>query len=227
MWQYVESLLRQRRPRPFRATQQDAAELRTAILLRSAQPGISVPTEEFVDALHQRLATELAEAAADQPRGNRRRFVQAASIAAAAAAVGAAADQVLVRGGAGGGSGAAPTAESDRTLRPNSGEWRSVVASKDLPEGGVQPFDLGAVVGFVQRSGGQLSAVSGVCTHLGCRLTLDASNRQLNCPCHRAAFAVSGAVLYHQLSIALPSLPQVLVRDSDGAVQVFVPSDNA
>jgi len=30
------------------------------------------------------------------------------------------------------------------------------------------------VAGFVQRAGGQVRAVSATCTHLGCRLALDA-----------------------------------------------------
>jgi Rieske Fe-S protein len=87
----------------------------------------------------------------------------------------------------------------------------------------VRAFDAGTMIGFVHRSGDELQAVSGVCTHLGCKLALDKPARQLNCPCHNAAFAVDGAVLHHRLSIVLPPLPKLMVRESEGLVEVFVP----
>jgi len=98
-----------------------------------------------------------------------------------------------------------------------------VSASADLAEGGVQGFDLGTVVGFVARAGGQLRAVSGVCTHLGCRLALDSAARRLDCPCHRTSFALSGELLRHQLPAPLAALPQFEVREVHGEVQVYAP----
>lgn len=116
---------------------------------------------------------------------------------------------------AGGEQAAAPPPPSpEDTLRPDNGEWRAVVAAHDLPEGGVLPFDFGAVAGFVQRTGGQVRAVSATCTHLGCRLNLDAPARRLNCPCHRTSFAVDGVVLTHQLPVTLPPLPHLVVREA-------------
>jgi Rieske Fe-S protein len=95
--------------------------------------------------------------------------VQATSIAAAAAAVGAVTDHALAsRNSAPAGSG------GEQTLIPTTGQWRTVSTSAELTESGVRGFDLGTVVGFVTRTGGALHAVSGICTHLGCRLALDA-----------------------------------------------------
>jgi cytochrome b6-f complex iron-sulfur subunit len=172
---FVADLLRGRRPRPFRADDADAAELRAAITLRAAQPGSAEPRAEFATELHQRLAEELAREqteASPQPAaavdGTRRRLVQATSIAAAAAAIGAVVDHAVTTR-----SPAEPA--RDQTLTPNTGQWRTVSASAELADGGVQSFDLGTVIGFVTRTGGQLRAVSGVCTHLGCRLALDAA----------------------------------------------------
>jgi cytochrome b6-f complex iron-sulfur subunit len=143
-------------------------------------------------------------------------LVQATSIAAAAAAIGAVVDHaVTTRGPA--------EAARDQILTPNTGQWRTVSASADLAEGGVQGFDLGTVIGFVTRIDGQLRAVSGVCTHLGCRLALDAAARQLNCPCHTTSFAVSGELLRHQLPMAPGPLPQLQVREMHGDVQVYAP----
>ncbi|GLZ38083.1 Rieske (2Fe-2S) protein [Actinokineospora sp. NBRC 105648] len=215
---FVKDLLRQRRPRAFRATPGEAAELRAAIELRAAGPDSGAADPEFVERLRGRVAAE--RAGVEPGGGSRRRFVRATSVAAAAAALGVAADRVL--GDQSGGSGD-PVARA--TVVPDAGEWRPVVATKDLPEGGVRPFDLGTVVGFVERTGGEVRAVSGTCTHLGCKLTLDAPARRLDCPCHRAAFAVDGSVLHHRLPIPLPPLPRVLVRESGGVVQVFVPAD--
>ncbi|UOX85876.1 Rieske (2Fe-2S) protein [Amycolatopsis sp. FBCC-B4732] len=210
---FVKDLLRRRRPHPFAAGPGDEAELRTAVLLRAARPGGAAASEEFVADLHRRLAREFEEPA---PAGNRRRFIQVSSAAAVAAAAGAGVEYLVT-------AGAGPAAED--TLRPENGEWRIVVAGHDLPEGGVRPFDFGAVAGFVHRSGGEVRAVSATCTHLGCRLNLDAPARRLNCPCHRTSFAVDGAVLMHQLPVTPPPLPHLVVRESGGVVEVLVPTE--
>jgi nitrite reductase/ring-hydroxylating ferredoxin subunit len=219
---FVEDLRRQRRPKPFAADSADASQIRAAIALRAAGDDDG-PSEEFVDSLRRRLRTELDDAPPPVTRlgGTRRRFV--ASIAAASAAsVGAGA--VIERALSGGGDAVSVTPPpAERTVMPDNGEWRGIVAAKDLPDGTVRPFDAGTMVGFVHRSGDELRAVSGVCTHLGCKLVLDGPARQLNCPCHNAAFSVDGAVLHHRLPVALPPLPMLMVRESDGMVQVFVP----
>src|SRR6185437_2861539 len=94
-----DDLLAGRRPRPFRATQADAEELRVALELRAARPDADVPREGFVDELHRRLAAELEpttlEPAPESVRppsslvGRRRLLLQGAGLAAASAAVGA------------------------------------------------------------------------------------------------------------------------------------------
>jgi nitrite reductase/ring-hydroxylating ferredoxin subunit len=96
-----------------------------------------------------------------------------------------------------------------------------VARTEDLPEGGVTAFDTGPVFGFVGRTNGRLFALSGVCTHLGCRLNLDGPARELRCPCHTAAFSLTGAVLHHPRAAPLPALPRIPVRETAGTVQVF------
>ena len=56
---YVDDLIRSRRPRRFPASDEDVGVARTAITLRAARPGSGAPRDEFVTALHQRLAAEL------------------------------------------------------------------------------------------------------------------------------------------------------------------------
>ena len=223
---FVEDLLSRRRTKPFAVDAADESQIRTAIALRAAGPDAE-PSDEFVSSLRERLRTELDDAPpvreVREVRGSRRRFVLSiAAASAASAAVGVGAEMALS------GSGGAVTAEpGDATVTPDNGEWRGIVAVKDLPDGAVRPFDVGSIVGFVHRSGGELNAVSGVCTHLGCKLALDGPARRLKCPCHSATFGVDGAVVQHRLPVALPPLPKLMVRESDGVVQVFVPPRQA
>jgi cytochrome b6-f complex iron-sulfur subunit len=68
-----------------------------------------------------------------------------------------------------------------------------------------------------------LRAVSGICTHQGCRLAFAARSARLVCPCHGATFALDGTVLTHKLPVPLEALPRIEVREVSGAVQVFAP----
>lgn len=214
---YVEDLLHGRRPRGFAATEDDVATLRTAIALRAARPGDEAPRAEFVDALQQRLAAELADPpplrTAAWGLGRRGLLAGGAAVAAASAAVGVFVDRTLLGGG-----GAAKTPD---TLTPVGGTWQTVAASEQLPEGGVRAFDLGAVVGFVARTDGVVAAVSGTCTHQGCRLKLNAPSRQLDCPCHMTVFALDGELVAHQLPVPPGPLPHIATREVDGTVQVY------
>ena len=222
---FVEDLLRGGRTRSFRPDDEDAAAMRAAIALRAARAGSGAPSEEFVAGLHRRLAGELGEnddvAAV---RASRRRILQFGSVAAAAVAVGAIADHVVV-------SSANPPAAADGvaegTLTPTDGTWTRVAASSELPDGAVRPFEVDSVVGFVRRDNGRVAAVSGICTHQGCRLWLDAQARRLQCPCHTTAFAVTGDLVTHQLPVAPRPLPQLQVRETGGNVEILTPPPTA
>jgi nitrite reductase/ring-hydroxylating ferredoxin subunit len=219
---YVADLLDGCRPRPFRADAEDAAQIRAAIELAAAgDPG--APRPDFVEDLARRLQSAEASApTATNVRSlhpTRLRVLVAGSVAAGAAAIGAAGDHLL----SGGGGGEIDQAQPAATLTPNVGTWQTVANSTDLPTGGVHRFDFGSVVGFVSRGETGLRAVSGVCTHLGCRLNLDAGARQLNCPCHDSSFTVDGALLHYQLRTAPPPLPHLQVREREGVIEVLVP----
>jgi len=220
---FVDDLLRGRRAKPFRAEETDLSELRAAIMLRTARPGSGAPSEEFLTGLHRRLAAELSDtesAGTPTPGGTRRRFIQGASIAAAAT-LGAIGEHALA--GNRGGDISQGNPQGQATLSPTVGAWRTVAASADVPEGGVRAFDLGSVTGFVHRGDGRVAAVSGTCTHQGCRLLLDAAGRRLDCPCHNTTFAVSGQLLSHQLPVAPKALPQLAVREVHDAIQIYAP----
>ena len=212
---YIEDLTRSRRPRRFRASAEDADEARAAITLRAARAGSGAPAEEFVTALHKKLAAELDPPAPGRTVRARRTFLRAAA-ALTAAVAGGVADHVLTPGAAG-------TPAATGTLLPTGGIWLTVALSADLGDGAVRGVTAGAVTCFVERAGGQVRAVSGICTHQGCRLNLDANPARLVCPCHGATFGLDGKVLAHEFPWPLADLPQVEVREARGTVQVYAP----
>jgi nitrite reductase/ring-hydroxylating ferredoxin subunit len=108
------------------------------------------------------------------------------------------------------------------SMRPSDGSWQVVAASADVPAAVMHPFDVGSVVGFVRRVNGQPEAISGVCTHQGCRLWFDQPLDQLRCPCHTTSFSPTGQVLSHLLRIAPDPLPRLHVRERNGSIEVFV-----
>jgi nitrite reductase/ring-hydroxylating ferredoxin subunit len=229
---YLGALIAGRRPRPFTATADEAAQVEVAIELRTARPGATTASEEFLSRLRHRLEREFADHApsrGDAPSGgagaargdllgraaSRRRVVITSAAAVAGVAAGATVDRLVVDDEVG--------PADDGVLHPNSGVWYTVATSAELPENGVRPFNVGPVVGFVQRTGGQLHAISGICSHQGCLLTLDDDDLELLCPCHNAAFGLTGRVLRYQLAVPPPALPAIAAREVDGQVQILAP----
>lgn len=214
---FVDDLLGQRRPRPFQADAEDEAVLRTAIELAAARPGADEPSPEFVSELRDRVT------GTPPPRAHtsrRRRVLQVAAAAAGAFTVGIVADRAIASGGDTQPVVAAPGTE----IIPTHGTWATVAASADLAEGAVREFDLGAVVGVVQRTAGRLRAVSSVCTHMACRLGLNDKRDTLVCPCHGATFSVAGQPVHNLRSAApLPALPRLAVREFEGSIQIYCP----
>ena len=219
---YVDDLLRGRRPKPFRPDDFEAAQIRTAIDLQAARLGSDAPRQEFLTDLRHRLAAQMEGAAqpVEKPGATRRHVIVGTSAAAAAAVAAVSIDRAVIHSG--------QVADRDNKynsgeLTPNTGRWQRVAASAEVPEGVMRPFDLGAVIGFVRRVDGKPEAVSGVCTHQGCRLWFDAPDDRLRCPCHSTSFSPAGQVLTHQLPISPKPLPTLKVREQNGAIEVFVP----
>jgi Rieske Fe-S protein len=221
---YVDDLLRGRRPKPFQPDDFEAAQIRTAIELRAAGQGSDEPRQEFLDDLHRRLAEQMIgapPAAARMHNATRRQVIVGTSAAAAAAVAAVSVDRAMI----GDHPTQAPAADAAAgQLTPNEGTWQRVAASSEVPDWRMRAFDLGSVSGFVRRVDGKAQAVSGTCTHQGCRLWFDAPDDRLRCPCHSTSFAPGGEVLTHQLPIAPKPLPTLMVREVDGAIEVFAPA---
>ncbi|HEY2931374.1 MAG TPA: ubiquinol-cytochrome c reductase iron-sulfur subunit [Acidobacteriota bacterium] len=48
---------------------------------------------------------------------------------------------------------------------------------------------------FVVKSGGKVRVFSPVCTHLGCQVDWDESDKKFNCPCHGGQYNLNGDVV--------------------------------
>ncbi|MEC3914638.1 Rieske (2Fe-2S) protein [Nocardia sp. CDC160] len=219
---FVDELLAGKRSTGFEPDDTEAQELRTAIELRAARMGSDAPSEEFLSNLQRRLADEIADTPTEVPKttGYRRRnLLIGTSAAAAAATVGAVVDRTLLGHGE-----VTPPPAAQTPLSPNTGAWRPIARSSDLPEGATVAFDVGTVNGFVRRAQGIPVAVSGVCTHQGCKLWLDAPAERLRCPCHSTSFSIEGEVVTHQLPVAPAPLPTIQVRENNGTIEVFAPT---
>ncbi|MDT5238533.1 MAG: hypothetical protein QOD97_731 [Mycobacterium sp.] len=224
---YIDDLAAGRRPKPFEPDDFEAEQIRTAIDLQAARPGADAPRQEFLSDLHSRLAAQM-DGDPDSttnvrrlPTATRRQVVVGTSAAAAAAVAAVAVDRLVIRD-----DNAPDVTAGGAELTPNEGSWQAVGKSSEVTEDGVMhPFEVGSVIGFVRRVDGQPEAVSGVCTHQGCRLWFDKPDTRLRCPCHRTSFSPEGQVLTHQLSISPAPLPKLEVREADGEIQVFAPAE--
>ena len=224
---YIDDLLAGRRPKPFTPSDFEAAQLATAIDLAAARDGADEPRPEFVAGLKGRLAQEMSDEPSDatvparepSPSSTRRQVMVGTAAAATAAVASVALDRLLFPARIG----QDQVAQGDAEMVPTDGSWQTVADSSALPEGAVHSFDLGSVSGFVRRVAGRVEAVSGACTHQGCKLWFDQSADRLRCPCHSTSFSPAGQVITHALPIAPKPLPHFEVRERGGVIEVLAP----
>jgi len=108
--------------------------------------------------------------------------------------------------------------------------WWPAAALDDLPDNEPMPVAIRVTredgysqvverqVVFLVRAGTSVTALSSTCTHLGCRVSWNADEQVLKCPCHGGVFDKNGAVKSGPPPQALAKLParidgeQVLVE---------------
>ncbi len=128
------------------------------------------------------------------PDGSRRRFLSGA-ITAIQGAIGATLAFLL---------GGAAMSPAFGTRRAN---WWPAVALDDLPDNEPTPVAIRVtredgysqvverqVVFLVKTGAASVTALSSTCTHLGCRVSWNADDQTLRCPCHGGVFDRTGAV---------------------------------
>jgi cytochrome b6-f complex iron-sulfur subunit len=197
---YLDALAGPARPASHARDADELAARLLAAQLRVACTG-AAPTEPFLQALEQRVGEAIAGARPGRRGVSRRAFVRNA-VAVAAGGAGAAA--ALGELGAG-----APHA----LVAAGAGRWYDVAAVEEVPPGGAKAFTAGGVEGYLLNRGGALRAVSGICTHMGCRVKPDGDG--LRCLCHDSRFDAAGRVV---AGLAPRPLPEVDLRVARGRV---------
>ena len=182
-----------------------------ASALRPAHPGADLPRPGFVDELQAQLEQGLAPATVRGRLTRRRLLAYTGASAAAAAAAGVALDRLAFQ------REATPGASAALTLP--DGKWVRVADVADVKPGQAMRFSAGAVEGFVVNTDGRISALSAVCTHMGCILRFNAQQDRLDCPCHGASFSLDGSPINREY---LTSLTQLTSRVSGSVIQVKV-----
>lgn len=215
---FVDDLLHGRRPRRFSASSEELEAMSAAAGLASAPVGADLPDRAALDRIHGRLAAAMDESPALDRHVTRRMLLRTFGTAAAAMVIGVGLDEVITKQGkspAEGGGGST-------VLTPDSGAWRPVASVTQLPAGHAMAVSTGAVDAVIVNDGGAISAVSGICTHLGCKLQPDDAGRKLDCPCHQTAFGWSGKVLFYRLKAAPANLPEIPSRVNGDQIELFV-----
>jgi len=66
------------------------------------------------------------------------------------------------------------------------------------------------------------TAVSRVCTHLGCRINYQQDKQYIECPCHQSRFTPAGVRIAGPAQKNLPTYEVTLKKDGDGRVTAYV-----
>jgi Rieske Fe-S protein len=106
------------------------------------------------------------------------------------------------------------------------GAWLAVATIDQLAPGGVLRFTTANIAGhLIRKTDGSFLALSAACTHLGCLVNWNATDRSFDCPCHDWRYSSTGAP--YSASSHYQPLPQLQVRVEGDEVQVYVPAPPA
>jgi cytochrome b6-f complex iron-sulfur subunit len=202
---YLEALLAGGRPSPDDVGDRDEAEMArlAAEMSAAADPDAGGPDPAFLDQLRLRMRQAdngIASVQAPLPvrpglggprskfRVTRRQVLVAGLTGAAGLAAGAVGAIVL-----------RPATEQrdwiwdDGTpLVLRDFEWVTVAKADEVPVGSAVRFTTAAFDGYIVNDGGEIRALSAVCTHMGCTLQFRPAWSDLRCPCHAASFDLRG-----------------------------------
>lgn len=205
----IEALLADRSPADFAGDLdlEDQRMLRMAQLLRGSHT--PVPDARLVTSLRARLQPQAGEV-------SRR--------AAFLSGLGGLAAGVLAAVGVESAARHPKRGWTTGPIQPNTGKWVHVSDLADVPEGSVRGFEAGGVHGFLIHRDGAISALSRTCTHMGCSLDFDATEKHFVCPCHGAEFDMRGRFRYYPRNtdhITLAPLNPIAVRLRGSGIEVL------
>jgi Rieske Fe-S protein len=193
------------------------------------------------------ISLPLPQRTAKRPGRVSRRFLLAGGAAVAASLVAGAAIDHVVEQTSAPHSGTAGTTINTTPLVPSNipSKWLFVTTLAELGNQAVR-FASDSVVGFVLRyegdstavpshyrgtatanktEKGQIIAMSASCTHMGCLVHWQNSNRTFQCPCHGGVFNESGGANNPaSAKLYLQPLPRFETKIENGNVYVKVPA---
>jgi nitrite reductase/ring-hydroxylating ferredoxin subunit len=257
--QYLEALISGGRPSPDHVGSGDEAEMaRTAAELAAATSAAQAgsvgadPAPAFVEQLRLRMREAdkaiaslkvpppVRSGPADDPspapldlsriRISRRALLQGGAGAAVGLAAGALGLAAL---------NPPPTQRQlggDTALVGGEGFWQGVGTLGSVPPGSAIRFTTAAFAGYVVNDGGQIRALSSVCTHMGCTLYFRPDWKDLRCPCHGASFDLKGELANGRdawtqsggyrgdataYPVSLPALVRPRVKVENGQIYVW------
>ena len=247
---YLDALLRDERPSPDHVASRDEAEVAHLAAELAATAGDHDPDPAFVEQLRLRMRqADEGIASVQVPPAVRPSAEPAPGIARIRVS-----RRQLLRNGLGLAAGLAaglaggvvlrdlttpdttPIWDDGGGLVAGAGNWEQVGTLADLPPGSAARFSTAAFDGFVVNDGGEVRALSSVCTHMGCTLQYRAAWLDLRCPCHGASFDLKGELAngrsrWRQTGgylgdataypIELPPLVRPKVKVADGAILVW------
>ncbi|MFL5629170.1 MAG: Rieske 2Fe-2S domain-containing protein [Ktedonobacteraceae bacterium] len=236
---------------PAELTPSQASIYRMAALFRSATPEAEEPRPEFAAELQARLEQELMQSPkAERPSGKpesaagQRRPKKPAGISRRALLTGGAAVAASLAVGTGLGAVVEHSVNSQPPATPTTNTAYSLAIDKNVPKTwhfvttlaelgkDAVRFAADAVIGYIIRDDGddndpdkgKIIAISATCTHMGCIVKWQASDRKFHCPCHGGQFTEYGMVDWGDSHIRyLRSLPRLNTKVENGNIYVEVP----
>ncbi len=93
-------------------------------------------------------------------------------------------------------------------LSASKSAGKVVIRVVDVAEGQARFFEYGGSSAvLIRKTGGELVALSAVCTHLGCIVQWEKEKQQFICPCHAGHYTADGTVISGPPPKPLPRIP--------------------
>jgi len=237
---------------PAELTPDLAGIYRMAMSFHAASSGEAAPRPEFIAELQARLKQVEAMHRAPlkghrpfpskeeqaHPRVSRRALLRTGAAVAASFSVGAGSDHALEEQKLAAITAAIPAPPPWLPLIPAGiPTTRHFVTTLDQLGEQPVPFRAGGIVGYVVRNDGEhgdptddpVIAMSAACTHMGCLVNWENSDRTFRCPCHGGVFTAFGKTDTTPATVRyLAPLPRVeTIIDPEGHIFVRVPSQTS
>ena len=247
---YIEDLQAGRVAHPPAALTPDLVRIyRMAMFFHAASTAAADPRPEFIAELQEKLQhmegrdrppiqqhpCAAPKGMREHPRVSRRAWLRTGAAVAASLAVGAGIDHALEE----------QKITAITAANANPPPWLPLVPAAiptvkhfvtKIDQLGEQPvpFRAGGIVGYLVRNdaergdptAGPVIAMSAACTHMGCLVNWESSDRLFRCPCHGGVFSALGMTVATPSTIRyLAPLPRLeTIIDPAGDIFVRVPA---